>query len=225
MKKLSSCQENAHRHREIYLVSLAVLYNDSKAKTSPSEANMSLKDKEKWDKKYNDQEYITGKEPSNWLKENANLLKTSGKALDIAGGEGRNSVFVARQGYEVTCLDISENGLKKARDLAQEKKTKITTLHADLDISSLPENEYDLVLCFNFLDRNLFPGIRKTLKSGGLLFYETFNQDYLKYSSFKKEWVLEINELLRTFDDFRVLRYQEVDENPRAFSSLVAQKL
>jgi tellurite methyltransferase len=222
---MSSCQENAHRHREIYLVSLFALYNKSETNASPWKTPMSLKDKEKWEDKYNIQEYITGKEPSHWLKENADILKTSGKALDIAGGEGRNSVFVATQGYAVTCLDISENGLKKALALAQEKKTKITTLHADLDMSSLPENEYDLVLCFNFLDRNLFPGIRKTLRSGGLLFYETFNQDYLKYSSFKKEWVLEFNELLREFDDFRILRYREVDESPKAFASLIAQKL
>ena len=81
---------------------------------------MSLKDKEKWNKKYAAEEYITGKEPSSWLEENAGLLNTNGKALDIAGGEGRNSVFVASRGYEVTCLDISKNGLTKALALAHE---------------------------------------------------------------------------------------------------------
>lgn len=186
---------------------------------------MSLKDKEKWESKYDADEYITGKEPSDWLEINAGLLDGHGKALDIAGGEGRNSVFAARKGYEVTCMDISENALRKAHILAQEKNTKIKTILADLDNSSLKENEYDLVLCFNFLDRNLFSGIRQTLKSGGLLFYETFTLDYLKYSSFKKEWVLEANELLQEFSDFRILRYREVDENPKAFASLVARKL
>ena len=185
---------------------------------------MSLKDKDKWDSKYAPDEYITGKEPSDWLKKNVCLMAKNGKALDIAGGEGRNSVFVATLGYEVTCTDISENGLRKAQSLAQEKNTNITTVIADLDNSSFKKSEYDLVLCFNFLDRKLFPKIRDTLKPGGLLFYETFTLDYLKYSSFKKEWVLEENELLREFEDFRVLRYQEVDENPKAFASLVAQK-
>ncbi len=185
---------------------------------------MSLKDKEKWNSKYEADEYITGKEPSRWLQENVSLLASSGKAIDIAGGEGRNSVFAASRGYEVTCLDISENGLRKAQALAQEKNTKITTVFADLDSDSLKVNEYDLVLCFNFLERSLFPGICKALKPGGLLFYETFTVDYLKYSSFKKEWVLEANELLQAFSGFRILRYQEVDENPKAFASLVAQK-
>ena len=185
---------------------------------------MSLKDRQKWESKYETDEYITGKEPSDWLQANAGLLAKKGKALDIAGGEGRNSVFVASKGYEVTCLDISENGLRKAQALAQEKSTMITTVHTDLDSSHLKENEYALVLCFNFLDRSLFSGIRQTLKSGGLLFYETFTLDYLKYSSFKKEWVLEANELLQEFRGFRILRYQEVDENSKGFASLVAQK-
>ena len=74
------------------------------------------------------------------------------------------------------------------------------------------------------MDRGLFPEIRKAIKPGGLLFFETFTVDYLKYSNFKKEWVLEHNELLREFGDFRILRYQEMDNNEKAFASLVAQK-
>jgi tellurite methyltransferase len=185
---------------------------------------MSLKDKDKWNRKYETIKYITGKEPSEWLRTNACLLAKNGKALDIAGGEGRNSVFAASKGYEVTCLDISENGLRKAQALSQEKNTKIKTVLADLDNSRLKENEYDLVICFNFLDRSLFSGIRQTLKPKGLIFYETFTIEHLKHSGFKKEWVLETNELLQEFSGFRILRYQEVDENSRAFASLVAQK-
>ena len=186
---------------------------------------MSLKDKEKWNTKYDGDSYITGKEPCEWLKSHTEFLIKGGKALDIAAGEGRNSVFAASLGYEVVSMDISEIALKKAQRLANEKNVTITTLSTDLDNSSLPENEYDLVLCFNFLERKLFQEIRKTLKSGGILFYETFSVDYLKYSSFKKEWVLEQNELLEVFNDLRILRYQEVDEEPKAFASLIAQKL
>ena len=82
-----------------------------------------------------------------------------------------------------------------------------------------------MVICFNFLERKLFPEIKKTLKSNGILVYETFTTDYLKYSNFKKQWVLEHNELLQAFEGFRILRYQEVDEDPNGFASLVAQKL
>ena len=185
---------------------------------------MSLKDKEKWNSKYNCNDFITGKEPSNWLESNANLLNGKGRALDIAAGEGRNSVFAASLGYEVICMDISDIALAKAKTLAKEKNVDITILSADLDNSSLPENEYDLVICFNFLERKLFPEIKKTLKSNGILFYETFTVDYLKYNNFKRQWVLEQNELLKAFEDFRILSYREVDEDPKGFASLIAQK-
>jgi len=185
---------------------------------------MSLQDKEKWNSKYNCDEFITGKEPCKWLKKNANLLNGNGKALDIAAGEGRNSVFAASLGYEVICMDISEIGLGKAKTLAKEKNLDVTIISIDLDNTSLPENEYDLVICFNFLERKLFPEIKKTLKSNGILVYETFTVDYLKYSNFKKQWVLQQNELLKTFEEFRILKYQEVDEEPNGFASLVAQK-
>ncbi|MEC7785869.1 MAG: methyltransferase domain-containing protein [Nitrospinota bacterium] len=186
---------------------------------------MSLKDKEKWNAKYAHDEFITGKEPSDWLESNANLLNGKGRALDIAAGEGRNSVFIASLGYEVICMDISDIALAKAKTLAKENNVNITILSTDLDNSLLPENEYDLVICFNFLERKLFPEIKKTLKPNGILVYETFTVDYLKYSNFKKQWVLEQNELLKAFKDFRILRYQEVDEDPKGFASLIAQKL
>ena len=186
---------------------------------------MSLKDKEKWDAKYSDDDRISSETPSEWLTTHTGLISGKGKALDIAAGEGKNSIFAASMGYEVVSMDISEVALSKAHALARKKNVNITTLSADLDNSSLPKNEYDLVLCFNFLERNLFSEIQNTLKVGGILFYETFTVDYLKYSSFKRQWVLEHNELLKAFEGFRILRYREVDESPEAFASLIAQKL
>jgi hypothetical protein len=56
------------------------------------------------------------------------------------------------------------------------------------------------------------------------MFYETFTVDYLKYSSFKREWVLEHNELLDAFSELRILHYREVDINNKAFASLIALK-
>lgn len=185
---------------------------------------MSLKDKEKWDSKYQVDEYITGKKPCDWLKNSAGFLTGNGKALDIAMGEGRNTVFVASLGYDVLGVDISEAGIRKAQALAKKKKVRIKTLLVDLDDYDLPEKTYDLILCFNFLDRRMFPAIRRALKPRGLIFYETFTIDHLKHSSFKREWVLEHNELLREFGEFRVLKYQEIDRDGKAIASIVAQK-
>ena len=185
---------------------------------------MSLKDKEKWNSKYGVPEYVTGQEPCAWLQDNADLLTGEGRALDIAAGEGRNAVFAAGRGYDTLAVDVSETGLAKARVLAEKKKTGIETRTVDLDEWEFEKNAFDLVLCFNFLDRRIFPKIKDSLKPGGLIFYETFSVDYLKYSNFKREWVLEHNELLKAFNGYRILRYREVDRDEKAFASLVALK-
>jgi len=185
---------------------------------------MAQKDQEKWDRKYLAGEYITGKEPCRWLTDNLELLTGNGRALDLAAGEGRNAVFLVTLGYDVLGVDISPVGIQKAKTLAKEKGVDFSAKIADLDYYEIPENSFDLIVCFNFLDRGLFPAIRKALKPAGMIFYETFNIDYLKYSSFKREWVLEPGELLREFTDLRILRYREVDNGEKGFASIVCQK-
>jgi len=183
---------------------------------------MSLKDKEKWNSKHQAPGYIAEGAPAEWLVLNSELLSGPGKALDLAAGDGRNAVYAAARGYDVLALDISEVGLEKARKLADEKKVAIQTEVADLDSYRFEKDAFDLILCFNFLDRNLFPGMRQALRAGGLIYYETFNLDHLNHTSFKREWVLEYNELLKVFQDYRVLRYREVEAD--GIASLVARK-
>ena len=187
---------------------------------------MSLKDKEKWNAKYDSSTCLAGREPSRWLMDHTNLLAGRGKALDIAMGEGRNTLFAASLGYEVLGIDISEIGVSRAETLARKNKLTIHTQIVDLDNYEIEENAYDLILCFYFLDRGLFEGIQKGLKPGGTLIYETFTEDYLQYSGFKREWVLEKNELRQAFPGLKVLDYLEVDEpeNETAYASLVARK-
>jgi SAM-dependent methyltransferase len=185
---------------------------------------MSLKDKEKWNNKFAGPEYITGEEPVAWFKENAELIPGKGNGLDIASGEGRNAVYAATLGYDMLAIDISETGLEKAHALAEKNQARINTQVVDLDDYNIETSAYDLILCFQFLNRRLFPQILNGLKPGGWLIYETFNRDYLKYTSFREEWVLDYNELLREFSDLRVIRYREFDKNEKGLSSLVAWK-
>ena len=187
---------------------------------------MSLKDKEKWNTKYGSSTCYSGREPSDWLVDHSHLLTGKGNALDIAMGEGRNTLFAASLGYEVLGVDISDVGVSRAESLARENKLTIKTQIADLDDYQIEPGAYDLIMCFYFLNRDLFVGIRDGLKPGGFLIYETFNVDYLKYSSFKREWLLEHNELLEPFSGLTIIDHREVDdsENKTAYSSLVAQK-
>lgn len=190
----------------------------------PSLANASPRDKERWDKYYGEEKYVFGKEPVDFLKQNVHLLPR-GKVLDIAMGEGRNGVFLAEQGFDVTGVDISEIGLQKAHKLAEGKNVKIQTRVVDLENAPLEKNAYDVVLCLYYLQRDLFPRIKEALKSGGMAVIETYNPDYRKYNSqFPQKYLLETNELLEVFKDFKIVRYQAYDNGKEAYSSIIAQK-
>lgn len=198
-------------------ISLAALFLAS----TPLEAKP--QDKGRWDAKYDTGNYIFGKRPIKFLVDNVHLLP-KGKALDLAMGEGRNGVFLAIQGYDVTGLDISEKGLQKAHQLAEANNVKITTRVVDLENHTLEKNAYDLVICTYYMQRDLFRQMKEALKPGGMVLVETYNFDYLKYASFSKKYLLETNELLETFKDFKIIRYQAYDDGKEAYSSIIAQK-
>ncbi len=185
---------------------------------------MSLKDKEKWNSKYGGSECLAGRQPCSWLADNRTQLPGKGRALDLAMGEGRNALFAASLGYDVLGVDISEVGVQRANELAQERGLSLKGEVADLDDWTILENTFDLVMCFYFLDRKLFEPIRKSLRPGGLVIFETFNQDHLKYTDFKPEWVLDHNELIKEFYNYRILHYRETDEDEKGASSILARK-
>ena len=181
-------------------------------------------DKQRWDKKYDTETYLFGRNPIPFLKDHLDLLP-KGAALDLAMGEGRNGVFLATKGFQVTGVDISEAGFKKALALAAEKGVKLTTVVADLDQYTIPPNTYDVIICTYFLQRDLFPKIAAALKPGGVAVIETYTVDNLQYRpTFNKAFLLERNELLTLLPGLRVLRYQEVDTGDAAFASILAQK-
>ncbi len=181
------------------------------------------RDKDRWDARYDRETYIFGKRPVAFLKNNVHLLP-KGKALDIAMGEGRNGVFLATQGFEVMGWDISEVGLKKAHQLAEAHEVKIETHVVDLETAQFENNSYDVILIMYYMQRDLFPRIMDALKPGGMAVIETYNTDYLKYARFNKKYLLEPNELLEHFKDFKIIRYQAYDDGKEAYSSIIVQK-
>ncbi len=182
------------------------------------------KDKERWNRKYGTEQYIFGKTPIAFLRENLHLLP-KGKALDIAMGEGRNGVFLATKGFEVTGIDISETGLKKAHALAQEYGVSIETKVVDLEHYRLPPETYDVIICAYYLQRDLFPQMIEALKPGGVVVVETYTLDHVKYRPrFPRQYLLKPNELLHHFDELTILRYQMRDNGHAVYASLLAQK-
>ena len=186
-------------------------------------AHAKPKDKDRWNKKYDKEAYLFGEKPIPFLVDNIHILR-KGKALDVAMGEGRNGVYLATQGFDVTGLDISEKGLEKAHALAANNNVTIKTKVVDLEKAELEHNSYDLILCTYYMDRGIYKKFYDALKPGGMVLVETYNIDYLKYRRFNAIWALEINELLDIFKGMRVLRYQDYDDAREAYSSIIAQK-
>ena len=181
-------------------------------------------DKIRWDKKYATKKYLFGREAIPFLQDHVDLLP-KGHVLDLAMGEGRNSVYLATKGFQVTGVDISAEGLKKAATLAAELGVTITTVVADLESYEIPANSFDVIICTYYLQRDLFPKIAAALKSGGMALIETNTMDHLQYRPrFNKAYLLKPNELLTMLPGLRIVRYQEVDTGQAAFASILAQK-
>jgi SAM-dependent methyltransferase len=166
-----------------------------------------LQDRLKWNEKYQSENYPD--EPAAIVKQYANLA--GGKnALDIAAGNGRNALFLARQGFVVDAVDISDTGLTQFAG----KHPGIHALCVDLDDFDIPANRYDLIINIKFLNRRLFPYIREGLTPGGVLIFQTFldSPDPGKEQPGCRDYLLRENELLHSFLSLKIPLYQESEE-------------
>jgi len=164
--------------------------------------------------------------PAQFLVENASLL-SRGRALDVAMGRGRNAIYLARLGFQVEGVDVSREVVEEALARSHEEGVSIQARVEDLEkIPYIDEETYDLVICFNYLQRSLMPQMKNWVKPGGILVYETFTVDQLRFGKPRNpDHLLRHNELLHTFRDFRVLRYREgIIESMKAIASILAQK-
>lgn len=188
---------------------------------TPAEA-----DRTRWDALYSTNVYVYGREPAEFIKRHIAVLPV-GKALDIAMGEGRNAVFLAKKGFQVVGVDYSEVALRKARRLAKDHRVSIRTENADLNHYKIRAGEYDVIININYLMRPLYPQIKRGLKPGGVVVFENWTMEQLKNptgQSVLKDFLLEPGELKRVFEDFEILVYQESNDGKNAKASLIARK-
>lgn len=160
---------------------------------------------------------LGGADPSPILKKYWSLA-SGGNALDIACGNGRNSIFLAAKGFLVDAVDIST----VATNHLAGKNPNINVICTDLDAWDIPQNRYALIINVRFLDRRLFPLIQNGLRTGGILIFESFMDGK------KDKYCLKQNELLRAFPSFRIVYYEEkkadISEKFDQTASLVAIK-
>ncbi len=164
--------------------------------------------------------------PAEFLVQNIDLLPR-GKALDIAMGSGRNAIYLAKNGFDVEGVDISGDAVDAAIRTAADNRVRLKAEIVDLEKGyQIKAAFYDVIVCFNYLQRSLIPRIKAGLKTHGMIVYETFIVDQPKFGKpHNPDFLLKYNELLDLFRDFRCLRYRDgVIENRKAIASIVAEK-
>jgi len=133
-----------------------------------------------------------------------------GRALDIACGSGRDSVYLATKGWQVDSVDYLPDALNKVNLLAKNTRVNLNTFLADLenDQGKFLTNchKYQLITVMRYLHRPLLPLIKQRIASGGYLVYQTFLRGCEKFGSPKRaRFLLEEGELAQAFDGFKIL--------------------
>lgn len=192
---------------------------------------MSADDQARWDRKHS--QGGNSEAPSIFLREiidGKDWKLLPGRVLDLACGDGRNAIFLASRGFQVTAVDISPAGIARGRARAKEKALAIDWQEADLEVLDPGVESYDLIVNIKYLQRSLVPRIKRALKNGGHVVFETFliDQQPLGHPS-NPAYLLAHNELLDFFRDFRVLYYREgkcfEGAEPSFRACLLAQKI
>ena len=169
----------------------------------------------------------SGLEPARLLVENVELLP-KGRALDVAMGAGQNAIFLAKMGFDVEGVDISAEAVNTALSSARNAGVTIRVQVADLEGNyHVEKGVYDVIICFNYLQRSLIPQIKDGLRKGGMVVYETFIVDQTQFGKPRNtEYLLKHNELLNMFRNFRCLYYREgIVESRKAVASIIAEKI
>lgn len=186
-------------------------------------------DRIKWDQRYLEGDRVHDGPPS-WLLERWLPVFPKGKALDVACGLGRNALLLARHGYEVDAVDISPVAIEEASRRARSAGLDVHFVTADLDTYPLADGSYDLVVNTYFLKRDLIPTLKRALKPGGFIVFETHvRSEEEVFGPKEPSHLLEPNELLHLFWDFHILFYEETLEGHgkgrQAVARLVARKV
>jgi SAM-dependent methyltransferase len=173
---------------------------------------------DRWQERFAAPGYLFGTAPNEFLRSQAHRLRKGQVALAIADGEGRNGVFLAEQGLDVLSIDFSPLAQAKVRKLAAERGVTLRVEQADVTNWTWPAETFDVVAAI-FIQfatpperAAIFAGIKRALKSGGLLLLEGYLPKQLEYktggpSDLARLYTREL--LQEAFSDFSSLDIRE----------------
>jgi SAM-dependent methyltransferase len=147
-----------------------------------------MSDKLKWDQRYSEPGYAYGTDPNDFLKASLEILPKNGSVLCLAEGEGRNSVFLARNGFNVTAVDSSPVAMQKTQDLAQKHGVYVNSTVADLAEFDMGVKQYDAIISIFChlpppLRKTIHNQIQKSLKYDGIFLLEGYTPKQLQYGT------------------------------------------
>jgi len=196
-----------------------------------------------WNERFDKAEFIFGKEPNEYLVEQTKqYLKPGDKVLCIADGEGRNGVWLAKQGMQVIGFDASDIALAKAKRFAKDNQVKVEYSFSDTDSFTWPANTYDAVIgiFIQFADpamrARIFKQTYEALKPGGIFILQGYTPKQLEYKTGGPSLIehLYTEDMIKVLaQDFQILDLccyeKELSEGARhtgmsALLGLVAQK-
>lgn len=169
----------------------------------------SAPEKERWNRVFSSPQPIFNPNPNAFLAEVVRGRRP-GKALDLGMGQGRNALFLAQNGWDVTGVDISDVGLGQAREQARKLGLKLNTVLQNADDFDFGKERWDLVALIYFPPRPYVSRIRESLKAGGIVVVEGFHREAAEKRRIGAGVVFGSNELLNLFESFRILRYEDV---------------
>lgn len=140
-----------------------------------------------WNERYSEAGFAYGTEPNDFLFENFSKLR-KGKVLCLAEGEGRNAVFLATKGFDVTAVDLSEVGLEKTLGLAEENKVTVKTVCADLSDFAIDEDYWDSIISVwvhlpSFVRGVVHKKVVRGLKEGGTFLLEAYRPQQIEFGT------------------------------------------
>jgi cyclopropane fatty-acyl-phospholipid synthase-like methyltransferase len=161
-----------------------------------------MSQQEFWNKKFSKEDYFYGINPNEFLASKIGLFNKHKKLLCLGEGEGRNAIFFAKDGFEVSAIDASNIGLEKLNKRALDEKLEIKTFCMDLNDWKAVE-KYDVIVAsylhvYNYEREQLFKKIEDSLEKDGYFVAEFFSTKQLNYTSGGPK----DEELLYTIEDF-----------------------
>ena len=185
-------------------------------------------DRIKWNQRFESEDTYLGERPSPFLQREIGRIQRDSpgkRALDIACGEGRNSIFLAQQGFQVTALDISDMGIGKGVRRAETEGVVIDFQRVDLDDYRFTE-QFDLIINFNFLLRDLIPDEVQALSPGGLLIIDTIMESPQLITLHNPAYLLRRGELQHICEELpgEILFYEELPEEQMPTARVLFRK-